>query len=72
MTATVVWHHDVNLSDGTPYPLRHQLSAYARSQPLLNDDLLGLTPDQSRTSTAVHELGHAVLFLAGGLRVAEV
>jgi hypothetical protein len=67
VTATV-WHRDVRLADGQPYPLRNRLTEGPVSGDI-NDRVLGLTEKQSRMSTAVHELGHAVVWLAGGLHV---
>ncbi|MDX3549528.1 hypothetical protein PV724_44445 [Streptomyces europaeiscabiei] len=64
---TTTWHHDVVLSDGSAYPLRNRLSEDIRGD--INDEALGLTAEQSRTSTAVHELGHALVWLASGLHV---
>ncbi|MFF8786859.1 hypothetical protein [Streptomyces sp. NPDC015125] len=68
-TTRVMWHHGYVLSDGTPYPLRHRLSTHARSAPVLNDHVLGLSEQESRSSCAAHELGHAVLWLTRGVHV---
>ncbi|WP_228183955.1 hypothetical protein [Streptomyces anulatus] len=62
------WHHDVVLEDGTVYPLRHRLED-GPEYGAVNGRALGLTAAQSRTGTAVHELGHALVWLAGGLHV---
>lgn len=64
---TTTWHHDVVLSDGSVYPLRHRLSEDIRGD--ISSETLGLTGEQSRASTAVHELGHAMVWLASGLHV---
>ncbi|MFI9344911.1 hypothetical protein ACIG0D_27150 [Streptomyces sp. NPDC052773] len=61
------WHRDVVLSDGRVYPLRNRLSEDIRGD--ISDEALGLTGEQSRASTAVHELGHAMVWLASGLHV---
>lgn len=66
--ATTVWHRDVRLADGQPYPLRNRLTEGPLSGDI-NERILGLTEKQSRMSTAAHELGHAVVWLAGGLHV---
>ncbi|MFE9337784.1 hypothetical protein [Streptomyces sp. NPDC007063] len=66
--ATTVWHRDVRLADGQPYPLRNRLTEGPASGDI-SDRILGLTEKQSRMSTAAHELGHAVVWLAGGLHV---
>lgn len=65
---TTIWNRDVRLADGTVYPLRNRLTEGPASGEI-SDRTLGLTPEQCRTSTAVHELGHAVMWLAGGLHV---
>ncbi|MFC8454209.1 hypothetical protein [Kitasatospora sp. NPDC057223] len=65
------WHHDLNV-DGVPYPLRHPLPARFADGDVAAGDLMELTEEQVLTATAVHELGHAVLWLAGGLRVARI
>lgn len=67
MTA-MVWHRDVRLADGQPYPLRNRLTEGPVSGDI-NDRILGLTDKQSRTSRAAHELGHAVVWLTGGLHL---
>lgn len=64
---TTTWYHDVVLSDGSVYPLRNRLSEDIRGD--ISDEALGLTGEQSRVSTAVHELGHAMVWLASGLHV---
>lgn len=68
----VTWHHGYVLPDGTPYPLRHRLSARAQNAPVLSDRVLGLSKQESRANCAVHELGHAVLWLTCGIRVVSV
>lgn len=65
---TTVWYRDVRLADGTTYPLRNRLTEGPLSGEI-NGRALGLTAKQSRMSTAAHELGHAVVWLAGGLHV---
>ncbi|MFE7359215.1 hypothetical protein ACFU8Q_40640, partial [Streptomyces sp. NPDC057543] len=74
MTATtsVTWHHGTVLDDGTPYPLRHRLSARAYEAPALSARVLGLSDVQSRAGCAAHELGHAVLWLSSGIHVRRV
>lgn len=64
---TTAWYHDVVLSDGSVYPLRNRLSEDIRGD--ISNEALGLTGEQSRASTAVHELGHAMVWLASGLHV---
>lgn len=71
-TAAVTWHHGYVLPDGTPYPMRHQLSDDARKAPVLGAQVLGLSRTDHRTSVAVHELAHAVLWLAFGVPVVSV
>lgn len=66
--ATTTWYRDVRLGDGTTYPLRNRLTE-GPERGEINGRALGLTETQSRMSTAVHELGHAVTWLAGGLHV---
>ncbi|MEV8324560.1 hypothetical protein [Kitasatospora sp. NPDC056731] len=67
---SVTWHHDLYL-DGEPYPTRHPLAE--RFQDGVDMvDILELTEGQLLNAIAAHELGHAVLWLAGGLHVSRV
>ncbi|MFE2693672.1 hypothetical protein [Streptomyces mirabilis] len=61
----VTWHHDY-VVNGVPYPLRNRLD-WPHDE--INDRMLGFTDEESRTSTAVHELGHGVVWLAAGVHV---
>ncbi|MGW7617463.1 hypothetical protein ACWGLG_16655 [Streptomyces antimycoticus] len=71
MQLLTVWHHDLRLEDGAPYPLRNRLEEGPEYGDI-NDQVLGLTKKQSRTGQAVHELGHAMVWLAGGLHVVNL
>ncbi|MEU9754338.1 hypothetical protein AB0D90_14530 [Streptomyces althioticus] len=68
--STYNWHHDVRVN-GAIYPLRNRLDDAYNGQPL-SDRLFGFTPEQSAAKAAVHELGHALVWLDGGLRVTQV
>lgn len=69
--STYRWHHNVSV-DGKVYPLRNRLDpAYGSID--LSDHAFGLSPAEGRTQTAVHELGHALVWLhQGGVRVRKV
>lgn len=70
-TAQVIWHYNVRRADGTPYPTRNRLEdglEHCDIDPLT----LGLNQDDSRAICAVHELGHAVIWLAGGIHVTRI
>jgi hypothetical protein len=67
----VTWHHNVRRADGTPYPTRNRLEdgpEHGDIDPIT----LGLSQEDSRAICAVHELGHAVVWLAGGIHVASL
>ncbi|HEY9370441.1 hypothetical protein [Streptomyces sp.] len=63
-----VWHHEAALDDGTPYPTRNPLGD-AQLHEAVNPQALGLSEADSRAIAAVHELGHAVVWMAGGFHV---
>jgi hypothetical protein len=68
--ATYHWHHDVRVN-GAVYPLRNKLDkAYGSGE--LSNRAFGFTPEQSRVQTAVHELGHALVWLHHGVHVKRV
>lgn len=62
------WYHEAALKDGTPYPTRNRLGD-ARLHEEVNPQALGLSEADSRAIAAVHELGHAVVWMAGGFHV---
>lgn len=67
---TYVWHHDVRVA-GAVYPLRHRLDdAYDDME--LSDRAFGYTREQSDALAAVHELGHALVWLDQGVHVRYV
>jgi hypothetical protein len=68
---TVTWHHGFALPDGTPYPLRHVLPDHFADLPYFDHRTVGLAADQARTAQAVHELAHAVLWMAAGIHVVD-
>ncbi|MFF0409107.1 hypothetical protein ACFYUY_01560 [Kitasatospora sp. NPDC004745] len=65
------WHHDVDLF-GEPYPTRHPVPEHFRTGDVDAGELMQLTTEQQLAATAAHELGHALLWLAGGLHVEQV
>ncbi|MFE1321616.1 hypothetical protein [Kitasatospora phosalacinea] len=68
-----VWHHDNLTVDGIPYTTRYPVPRHLRTgQTTAAEDALGLTEDQMLASTAVHELGHALVWLAGGLHISHI
>ncbi|MFI1161337.1 hypothetical protein [Streptomyces sioyaensis] len=71
MSPSVTWYHGFEI-DGIAYPMRHQLSDRAKNEPVLNERVLGLTKELSRTSCAVHELAHALLWISSGIHVIRV
>ncbi|MFD8597640.1 hypothetical protein ACFV1L_21820 [Kitasatospora sp. NPDC059646] len=64
------WHRGASLH-GEPYPTRHPVPRRFRGGDIGARDLMDLTQEQELTATAAHELGHALLWLAGGLHVAR-
>ena len=68
---TANWYHHVHLY-GEPYPTRHPVPARFKVGNVSARELMGLTEEQTLVQTAVHELGHALLWLAGGLRVSGI
>ncbi|MGN7135485.1 hypothetical protein [Streptomyces pseudogriseolus] len=64
-----VWHHDVRVG-GVVYPLRHRLDDAYNGE--LSDRVFGFTPEQSAEMAAVHELGHALVWLDRGVHVRYV
>ncbi|MEU8516366.1 hypothetical protein AB0C76_33005 [Kitasatospora sp. NPDC048722] len=73
LTGDVVarWHYDVDLF-GEPYPTRHPVPDHFRTGAVTASELMGLTPEQGLAAVAAHELGHAVPWLACGLRVRRI
>ncbi|MEV7602940.1 hypothetical protein AB0O91_36800 [Kitasatospora sp. NPDC089797] len=65
------WHHDVTLF-GEPYPTRNPVPDHFRTGDVTADELMGLPREQRLAATAAHELGHALLWAAAGLRVGRV
>ncbi|MEV6696209.1 hypothetical protein AB0M68_03475 [Streptomyces sp. NPDC051453] len=63
-----VWHYEAALDDGTPYPTRNRLGD-AQLREAVNPQTLGLSEADSRAIAAAHELGHAVVWMAGGFHV---
>ncbi|MFD8516586.1 hypothetical protein ACFV27_37280 [Streptomyces antimycoticus] len=67
----IAWHREAVLADGTPYPTRNRLEGDALSG-AINPQALGLSEADSRAIAAVHELGHAVVWMAGGFHVVDL
>lgn len=68
----VRWHHDGLIVNGMPYATRHPMPMELREGTVSASEAMGLTAQQSLASRAAHELGHALVWLAGGLCVSYV
>jgi hypothetical protein len=68
---STTWHHDVTMF-GEPYPTRNPVPDRFRVGDVTASELMALPEEHRLAVTAAHELGHALLFLAGGLRVDRV
>jgi len=66
---TYTWHHNVRVA-GEVYPLRNRLDDAYNGE--LSDRAFGYTPEQSTEMAAVHELGHALVWLDRGVHVRYV
>ncbi|WP_171115519.1 MULTISPECIES: hypothetical protein [unclassified Streptomyces] len=66
-----IWHREIITADGTPYPTRNRLEDESLHGEI-NPQALGLSEADSRAIAAVHELGHAVVWMAGGFHVASL
>lgn len=66
-----IWHREIITADGTPYPTRNRLADESlRGE--INPQALGLSEADSRAIAAVHELGHAVVWMTGGFHVVDL
>lgn len=69
-----IWRHDDLTVNGIPYWTRNPVPQHLRNGRTTTaaQAALGLTEDEVLARTAAHELGHALVWLAGGLRISRI